>query len=341
MPVYDDGERFAVGDGLDRFDWSRTEWLRLLRSRLLAIPDDRERLRVIRRLIADLYGPQPVAATAPTPTAATGSIWLHDLPDVLAGAGLDVDVYPGWELRSRSSGGYDALFAVQVHHTASNADPADDMAWMWDSSPDAPIGAVHLARSGRFTVGAAGATNTSGKGGPLATSRGTIPLDSANRYVLSIEAANTGTGEAWPDVQIDAYRRGVRAMCDAYGTRPDHHGNVHAHWEWTSRKIDPAGASPYATGGASWDMDAFRSDVLNLSPFPDPGGPAMDPIRVRFDGYLNVFLLTEGGYVHLTDVLNDHFGDLPLIVSDAHEQGMKAACTQSGITVADLVPGGP
>ena len=49
-----------------------------------------------------------------------GGIWLYDLPDVLAGAGLTVDTWPGWENRSRSSGGYDAVRAVFAHHTASN-----------------------------------------------------------------------------------------------------------------------------------------------------------------------------------------------------------------------------
>jgi len=202
-----------------------------------------------------------------------GQIWLTSLPDVLRNAGLVVDTYPGWETRARSTGGYDDILGVQVHHTASNASPASDMAYMWDGSPDRPVGAIYLARDGRVTVGAAGATNTSGKGGPMNTSRGTIPLDAANRYVISIEAANAGTGEPWPIAQQQAYVIMVEALCSAYGLQTVY-GDVHAHFEWTSRKIDPAGESNYASGGNKWNMDAFRQDVHDAGPHipPTPTG---------------------------------------------------------------------
>jgi len=196
-----------------------------------------------------------------------GAVWLYDLPDVLAGAGLDVDVWPGWETRARVSGGYDDVFAVFVHHTASTAAPANDMSYMWDGSGgDQPIGAIYLERSGRLTVGAAGATNCQGKGGPWSLSRGTIPLDKGNGYGIAIEAANAGTGEPWPAAQTSAYVTACRALCDAYGLDPGR--DVLAHFEWVApscpgRKIDPAGPSPYAAGpgAVSWDMAAFRRDI--------------------------------------------------------------------------------
>jgi len=145
---------------------------------------------------------------------------------------------------------------------------------MWDTSADRPVGAIYLARDGLITVGAAGATNTSGKGGPLNTSRGQIPLDAANRYVISIEAANDGVGEPWPNAQLDSYLRMVRALCDRYGLKVAY-GDVHSHWEWTTRKVDPAGNSPYATGGNKWNMDAFRADVsaVGAPPPPNPDPP--------------------------------------------------------------------
>ena len=213
-----------------------------------------------------------------------GAIWLHSLPDVLRDAGLQVDTFPGWELRARSSGGYDKVLAVQCHHTASDASPESDMAWMWENSPDEPIGALHLARDGRYTVGCAGATNTSGKGGPLTTSGGVIPLDSANRYVISIEAANNGVGEAWPWVQQDAYLRGVRALVRAYGLTFGR-GDVSSHEEWTSRKIDPAGQSMWASGAATWNMDAFRADLHDDAPVPVPPlpGPGDDLMYTFLD----------------------------------------------------------
>jgi hypothetical protein len=201
-----------------------------------------------------------------------GAIWLLSLPDVLRGAGLEVDEYEGWATRARLTGGYDGVWAVECHHTATFTSPANDMNWMWRNAPERPVGACYLARNGRWTVGAAGATNTSGKGGPLKTSKGTIPLDAANRYVISIEAANNGVGEPWPLVQQISYVKGVAALCKAYGLRFDY-PDVHGHFEWTTRKIDPAGESLYASGSNKWNMAAFRSDVAKAATPPPPPIP--------------------------------------------------------------------
>ena len=196
-----------------------------------------------------------------------GSYWLYDLPDVLEAAGLDFDVWPGWETRARNSGGYDNVWAVFVHHTASDGPQDADCAYEWDATGgDQPIGAINLGRDGHIYVGAAGATNCQGKGGPWKLSRGTIPQDKGNAYGIAIEAGNSGTGEAWPQAQTDAYVRLVAALCAAYGLDPQR--DVLAHFEWVEpscpgRKIDPAGPSPYASGSSSWDMDGFRGDVVH------------------------------------------------------------------------------
>lgn len=205
-----------------------------------------------------------------------GAIWLGSLPDVLRNAGLNVAVYPGWEHRSRSTGGYDALMAIQVHHTASSGtSPQNDMAYMWKNASARPIGAIYLEPSGKITVGAAGATNTSGKGGPLITTRGTIPLDAANRYVIAIEAANRGDGQLWPDAQLDAYVRMVAALNVAYfDGQLRTPGDVHSHFEWApGRKNDPAGNSWYATGRNMWNMTQFRNNVSALLNPPTPPTP--------------------------------------------------------------------
>jgi hypothetical protein len=137
------------------------------------------------------------------------------------------------------------------------------MKYMWDNATDKPIGAIYLSPKGRATVGAAGATNTSGRGGPMLTSRGTIPLDAANRFVISVEAANRGDGTPWPDAQIEAYIKLVAALQKAYlGGVLLLPGDAHGHFEWTPRKIDPAGQSRYAFGGNKWNMTRFRTDVI-------------------------------------------------------------------------------
>ena len=209
-----------------------------------------------------------------------GAVWLYDLPDVLEAAGLTVETWPGWENRARGSGGYDAVRAVFAHHTASNTSPDADRSYMWDStSGDQPIGALYLARDGIITVGAAGATNTQGKGGPWDLSTGLIPKDQGNAYGLAIEAANAGTGEPWPAAQTDAYLVACRALCAAYGLDPAR--DVLSHWEWCEpscpgRKIDPAGPSPWADGADRWDMGGFRFDVVG-APIPDPPTDPTDP----------------------------------------------------------------
>lgn len=203
-----------------------------------------------------------------------GSIWLHDLPDVIGGAGLRYRLWDGWETRSRSSGGYDAVRAVFVHHTASPGPQQSDCEWEWDAtSGDQPIGAINLGRDGMVAIGAAGATNCQGKGGPWTLSTGTIPLDKGNAYGIAIEAGNRGTGEPWPQAQTDAYLVLVAALCDAYGL--DVQRDVLSHFEWVEpscpgRKIDPAGPSPWATGSSSWAMDAFRADAAHCTPTPTP-----------------------------------------------------------------------
>lgn len=196
-----------------------------------------------------------------------GAIWLRDLPDVIDAAGLEVSTYEGWETRSRSSGGYDEVWAVFCHHTASNTSAESDTHYMWaadSSNDDTPVGALYLGRDGAVIVGAAGATNCQGKGGPWPSSHGSIPLDKGNCYGIAIEAANNGTGEPWPIAQQEAYVTLVAALCDHYGL--DMARDVVAHCEWApTRKIDPAGESKWATGSSSWDMDSFRTDCLNCN----------------------------------------------------------------------------
>jgi len=214
-------------------------------------------------------------------------IWLLDLPDACRAAGLTVSTFDGWETRSRSSGGYDDLLGVGYHHDASSpsSDDGSSDAYGWLYADDRPIGAMRLHRDGRLVVGAAGATNTMGKGGPLTCSAGTVPLDRGNQTMIAIEAANNGVGEPWPQVQLDAYIALVGGLCDWYGLDPQH--DIYSHAEYCrptcpGRKIDPAGPTPSrpaiggSSGAATWSTPGFRDAVSAWAP-PDTPNPEPTP----------------------------------------------------------------
>lgn len=183
--------------------------------------------------------------------------YLTDLANVMRGAGLVVQEEPGWQTRSRSSGGYSSgrPTHVMVHHTASgpSADGQSDVNYMCYSSENRPVANLYLSRSGKVWVMAAGATNTNGKGGPIDN----CPLDSMNTHAVGIEAGNNGVGEPWPMAQQNAFLAMTNALKTAYGIP-----HVRSHWEYApGRKIDPAGPSQWASGSASWNMDAFRASL--------------------------------------------------------------------------------
>lgn len=204
--------------------------------------------------------------------------------------GLDVTEAPGWQTRGRSSGGFDDIRAIGQHHDAiSNTSYRLEHsiplhAWVHQF---APVGNFVIERlTGRIGVIAAGATNTQGKGGPMSTSRGVIPLDAGNRYMISIEAQNNGVGEPWSDDMLDAYVTLCAALIDglardgAYDARTatfrqiklDPRRDQFAHFEYApTRKIDPAsgrnGQDRFAISGdryGRWNMDRFRDDVADL-----------------------------------------------------------------------------
>jgi hypothetical protein len=211
-----------------------------------------------------------------------GSRWLHDFPQALAGLS-NVTYYPGWQTRSRSSGGFDQLLGVLCHHTATSASGSFDgyCRVAWTSHPERPVANISLGRAGEICVGVAGASNHAGKGGPRNMSKGTVGRDQGNRVLLGIEALNTGVGEPWPQVQIDQYLALVRALCDFYGF--DARTDVIGHHEYTpTRKIDPANgpgvSSPFGSINRSgtWDMNQFRSAVLG-APAPTPEPPTPTP----------------------------------------------------------------
>lgn len=224
----------------------------------------------------------------------------------------------GWQTRARSSGGYASgrPTHVMVHHTASNpsTDGQADVSYCCYSSENRPVANLYLSRKGEIWVMAAGCTNTNGQGHD--SWGGGVPDDSMNTYALGIEAANTGVGEPWAQVQQDVYVRLVQVLCSAYGI-PNNH--VRAHVEWApGRKIDPAGQSQWASGSATWDMGGFRSTCAGSVPEPEPTPPTPDVeddemadflATVLFDsGKVNYFLVTSRGYRAVSSGVMNNMG---------------------------------
>jgi len=236
-----------------------------------------------------------------------GNLWIPDADEWLRAAGLNAREFDTkTNTRSRVTGGYDDILAIQIHHDASGVTwtPQRTAEFLWYQHEFRPVGSFCLGRgAGEWIFGAAGATNTSGLGGPRTCSRGTIPKDQANKFVISVEAQNNGGGERWSADQLMSYARGVAALIKGLGQQgaydgaarayrkiklnPLHRGDVHGHSEYApERKIDPAGPpSPYAISNDEykrWNMDMFRQDVnfhyLELS---NKGEKDMIPVNRR------------------------------------------------------------
>ena len=220
---------------------------------------------------------------------------LLNLADVCRSALLHVVEVPGWRTRGRSNNsGYTPGLPthVMVHHTATRpiTDGQRDVDYIVSNAPYPPVSNLYLDRDGTVWVCAAGPSNTNGKGSDWWG--GGVPDNQMNTHAIGIEAANDGVGEPWPERQQLAYIELVAALCDLYDIPV---GNVRAHHEWTTRKIDPAGNSRWATGGNKWDMNRFRGDVFRELAATSPDRPApplttedepdMFRIRYRDDSY--------------------------------------------------------
>lgn len=219
-----------------------------------------------------------------------GARYLTDLADVLAGAGLEVTTQDGWQTRARSSGGFDGdrPWCVMWHHAASAPNASTESVANYASygSDVAPVCNIVLGRAGDVIVCAAGATNTNGTGGPVAMSRGMVPVDQMNTHAISVEAVNTGVGEPWPAAQIDAYFAINNALAGAYGLEAT---DCCTHAEWTpGRKIDPATASAVqgtwrpasVNSSGTWSVFDVRAEASRRSSVPPPIGDD-DDMQVR------------------------------------------------------------
>jgi len=183
------------------------------------------------------------------------------LSQVLQDAGLKVKECDGWQNRGRAEMGQ--VFGVLCHYTGDPRKgnmPALDI--LINGRPDlpGPLSQLGLGRDGTFYIIAAGKSNHAGKG-----SWKTLPLNSGNSHLIGIEAENTGSNDPWPEVQMDAYRRGVAAIL-LHIKQTDIMWCV-GHKEYApGRKIDP-----------DFNMDTFRAAVKAIMDGADPTSVATTP----------------------------------------------------------------
>ena len=186
------------------------------------------------------------------------------LPGVLREAGLKVALVDGWESRGRGEVG--RIEGVICHHTAGpKTGNMASLTTLIEGRSDlpGPLSQLGLGRDGTYYVIAAGRCNHAGAG----TWNG---ISTGNSNFIGIEAENAGLpDDPWPDVQLDAYRRGVAAILKHVGRAADF---CCGHKEYAlpaGRKDDPR-----------FDMHAFRAAVAGIMAGTTPPPvliPAVEP----------------------------------------------------------------
>ena len=180
------------------------------------------------------------------------------LPATLRRAGLKVAETTGWVDRGRREMG--PVLGVICHHTGTKAPgnmPTLNMLINGRSDLSGPLCHLGLGRDGTYYVVAAGWANHAGAGIWKGQKNG-------NFNFVGIEAENGGGAQdAWPEVQMDAYRRGVAAILKEVKAGAD---MCCGHREYAPhRKPDPV-----------FDMDAFRAEVHRII-----SGGASGPILIK------------------------------------------------------------
>lgn len=173
-------------------------------------------------------------------------LWL---PKILRDVDLKVALVEGWENRGRGDVGQ--IRGVICHHTVGlklgNMPSLQTLIKGRNDLPG-PLAQLGLGRDGTFYVIAAGRANHAGKGVWKGFTQG-------NSSFIGIEAENTGRSNdfPWPEVQMDAYRRGVAAILKKIGRGPEFCAGHKEYARPMGRKPDP-----------SFDMNIFRSGVAAI-----------------------------------------------------------------------------
>jgi peptidoglycan hydrolase-like protein with peptidoglycan-binding domain len=190
------------------------------------------------------------------------------LPQVLRDAGLKVSECPGWE--SRGHGDMGKVLGVLCHHTATPGKKANmptlDLLITGRSDLAGPLSQLGLGRDGTYYIVAAGKCYHAGAGAFKGITAG-------NTSLIGIEAENTGGSDdkPWPEVQMDAYHRGVAAILKHIGKGAEFCAGHKEYALPKGRKTDP-----------SFDMDTFRTavgEVMQGTITAQPSTPAQPVAR--------------------------------------------------------------
>lgn len=169
------------------------------------------------------------------------------LPRVLQDAGLKVSECAGWQ--DRGHGDMGKVLGVLCHHTATPGKKANmptlNLLITGRSDLAGPLSQLGLGRDGIYYIVAAGRCYHAGAG----SFRG---ITAGNSSFIGIEAENTGGSDdlPWPDVQMDAYHRGVAAILKHIGKGAEFCAGHKEYALPKGRKTDP-----------SFNMETFRAAV--------------------------------------------------------------------------------
>jgi hypothetical protein len=169
--------------------------------------------------------------------------YLTHLADVARRTGFAVTEVSGWQ--TRGHGPQPSVQGIVCHHTAGASGGGDypSLGVVRDGRAglSGPLSHFGLGRSGRIYVIAAGRC---WHNAPSTSAQHT------NSASIGIEAENDGR-QAWPAVQVVAYKALVAELCKEFGLPAS---RVKGHKEVNTQKPDPH----------SINMNDFRADVARL-----------------------------------------------------------------------------
>lgn len=211
--------------------------------------------------------------------------WLTDLSAAVQRSGLVVHEVAGWQGRGHAH--FKAVDGIVEHHTAGPKTgnmPSLATLIRGRSGLPGPLCNLGFARDGSVYVVAAGVAWHAGVG-----SGHGFPANMANYYAIGIEAESTGAGD-WTAAQLAAWPRLNNALGAHYGFSV---ARMIAHYEWTTRKIDPY----RLPGGMTWLRAAsarpMGDDMTTLIYGSTRVPTALAPnewrtLRVSDDGHVSV-----------------------------------------------------